>query len=97
MTLNQIKQNLANHRKELQENYHVARISIFGSYARGDSTQSSDVDLLVEMDRPVGWEIVDLKDYLQNLLGIKVDLVTKQAVIRKPILWDSIQKEIIDV
>lgn len=85
------------HRRELQERFHVARLSIFGSYARGDSTESSDVDLLVELDQPVGWEIVDLKDYLQSLLGMKVDLVTKGAVIRKPILWESIQKDLVHV
>ncbi|MBI3307562.1 MAG: nucleotidyltransferase family protein [Candidatus Omnitrophica bacterium] len=96
-TLNQIKKNLANHRKELQEKFHVAQLSIFGSYARGETTESSDVDLLVEMDRPVGWEIVDLKEYLQDLLGIKVDLVTKGAVVRKAILWKSIQEDLVNV
>lgn len=96
-TLNQIKKSLGAHRKELQQKFHVARVSIFGSYARGDSTESSDVDLLVEMDRPVGWEIVDLKEYLQDLLGLKVDLVTKPAVIQKPILWNSIQKDLVHV
>ena len=96
-TLNQIKKNLADHRKELHDKFHVARLSIFGSYARGEATESSDVDLLVETDRPVGWEIVDLKDYLQDLLGMKVDLVTKGAVIQKAILWKSIQEDIVNV
>lgn len=96
-TLNQIKKSLAAHKKELEQRFHVADLSIFGSYARGDATETSDLDLLVELDRPVGWEIVDLRDYLQDLLGIKVDLVTKQTVIKKALLWNSIHEDLVHV
>jgi predicted nucleotidyltransferase len=75
----------------------VKRIGLFGSVARGDSKEGSDVDLLVELERPLGWEIVDLREYLQALLGVKVDLVTRPAVSKKALLWKSIQEDLIHV
>ncbi len=81
----------------LQNSYNVKRIGIFGSRSRNDGTPQSDLDILVELNRPVGWEIVDLHRYLEVLLRIKVDLVTKGAVARKPLLWQSIQEDLIYV
>jgi len=52
------------------------------------------VDILVEFDRPIGWEIVDLHDYLEDFLGIRVDLVTPGALKRKPSLWQSVKEEL---
>lgn len=92
-----IKRTLAAHRKELQQKFNVEQIAIFGSFARGDMTASSDVDILVGLSKPLGWEIVDLSEYLQDLLGMKVDLVTRGAVLRKKILWQSIQKDLVNV
>jgi len=88
---------LAEHKGKLREQFHVRRIGIFGSYARGHNEPLSDVDLLVELDRPVGWEIVDLHRYLEDILDMKVDLVTKGAVVRKPLLWQFIQKDLVYV
>jgi predicted nucleotidyltransferase len=42
----------------------------------------------------VGWEIVDLHRYLEDVLGVRVDLVTRGAVVRKPLLWESIQEDL---
>ena len=75
----------------------VKRIAIFGSYARREETPLSDVDILVEPERPIGWEIVDLHDFLEELLGIKVDLVTAGALRRKPMLWESVQEDLVDI
>ena len=75
----------------------VKRLGIFGSVARGDSTEASDVDVLVEFEKPLGWEVVDLREYLQELLGTKVDLVTRPAVSKKALLWKSIQEDLIHV
>jgi predicted nucleotidyltransferase len=96
-TLEEIQASLIEHKQELQELFHVRRIAVFGSRARRDDTSISDVDILVELEHPVGWEIVDLHHYLEQLLDLKVDLVTKGAVIRKPLLWQSIQEDLIYV
>lgn len=49
----------------------VRRIFIFGSYAREEQTSQSDVDIAVELERPLGWEIVDLHDYLEEILNTR--------------------------
>ena len=52
----------------------VQRVQVFGSYARGEATADSDLDLLVEMARPVGWEYFGYAEELGGILGLKVDL-----------------------
>ena len=95
--LESVKAILVEHKQELREQFHVRRIGVCGSYARGRNKPMSDVDLLVELDRPVGWEIVDLHHYLEELLDLKVDLITKGAVVRKPLLWQSIEEDLVYV
>jgi len=76
---------------KLQEEYSVRQIGLFGSYAKGVATKKSDIDLLVEFDRPVGWEFLTLKIFLEDNLGVKVDLVTRNALkesLRESILED---------
>jgi predicted nucleotidyltransferase len=96
-TLEQIRKVLAGRKKELRAKFNVKSIALFGSYVRGDNTPASDLDILIEPAQPMGWEIVDLHDYLQEILGMKVDLVTKGAVSRKQILWKSIQEDLVNV
>ncbi len=96
-TLGEIKEMLAKHKEELRKLFGVKEIGIFGSYAREEQTELSDVDILVEFEREIGWEIVDLKDYLEKLLGVKVDLVSKNGIVRKPLLWRYVKEEIIYV
>ena len=79
-TIEEIKNILAKHRQELQQKYKVKTIAIFGSYARGEETEESDVDILVEFTEPVGLLFVDLAEYLEKILGVKVDLVPRDAV-----------------
>lgn len=95
--LKEILKILSEHKRELHETYHVKSIGVFGSYARGDQAPISDVDILVDFDQPVGWEVVDLHEYLEQILGMKVDLVTKGAVTRKPLLWRSIEEDLVNV
>ncbi len=83
-------------RKELpilRMRFKVARIGIFGSVVRDEQTASSDIDILVEFAEPVDWEFIDLKDHLETLLGVKVDLVTVPAL--KPQLRDGILAEVV--
>ncbi|EHR79124.1 hypothetical protein OCC_01304 [Thermococcus litoralis DSM 5473] len=90
-TLEEIEKILREHKEELRRKFKVKEIGIFGSYVRGEQSEVSDVDILVDFYEPLGWEIVDLKDYLESLLGVKADLVTKNGVMRKPELWKYIK------
>lgn len=64
----------------LTDKFHVSRIGYFGSYARGQQTESSDLDLLVEFSQPVGWGFFTLERFLEQSLGLRVDLVTREAL-----------------
>jgi len=87
-----IEKILREQKSYLTENYHVKKIGIFGSYARNEQSSESDIDLLVEFSRPVGFEFIDLKDYLESLFEQPIDLVTENAL--KPYMKDEILSEV---
>lgn len=94
--IEEIKKKLAAHRSELRERYNVRTISIFGSYARGDQTEKSDLDVLVELNKTVGiFQLIDLQDHIRKLVGLKVDLVPKESL--KPVIKDEILREAVSV
>ncbi|HAX49063.1 MAG TPA: nucleotidyltransferase domain-containing protein [Ignavibacteria bacterium] len=64
----------------LNERYHLRKIGLFGSYAVESQTESSDIDLIVDFDKPIGLDFVELGDYLENLLNKKVDLITFEGL-----------------
>lgn len=64
----------------MSDRFCVSQLAVFGSYARGDQRPDSDVDILVDFNAPVGVEFVDLAIYLEQLLGLRVDLVSKKGV-----------------
>ncbi len=83
---------------EVCRRYGVAELSVFGSAARGDDTDSSDVDLLYVLapDSTLGFEIVDLRDELEKIVGRCVDLVPKSRlkwVIRDRRLGSSMRRD----
>ena len=79
--LKKIKNILFQNKKFLKEKYKLLEIAIFGSYARGEQKESSDIDILVEFsETPTLLDIVDLRDYLTELLETKVDLVMKKNI-----------------
>jgi predicted nucleotidyltransferase len=88
-----IKETLKRFKPALQEKFKVKEIGIFGSYVRGEESEESDVDILVEFSEPIGWEFIDLIEFLEKILGRKVDLVTVRAL--KPQLKDKILKEVV--
>jgi uncharacterized protein len=89
-----IKRTLFEHKAELKEKFKVKNIGVFGSYVRGEQKGSSDVDVLVEFDDPVGlFEFMKLENYLSDLFGVKVDLVSKKAL--KPHIGERILEEVI--
>lgn len=94
--LAEIKDIINKHTNILQKDYHVKNVGIFGSVAKGDQKETSDVDILVELSEPLGlFKFVELENFLGKILKKKVDLTTKGAL--KPIIKDNILKEIIYV
>jgi len=85
---------LKNHKHRLKK-FGVRSVSLFGSFARNTPRKTSDVDILVEFERPIGlFEFARLKMYLEELLGKKVDLVTPEALrkeLRENILQEAIR------
>jgi predicted nucleotidyltransferase len=66
-------------RKELPyfvSEYGVKRIGLFGSYAKGTPAQDSDIDILVEFEKPIGLKFIQFAEFLEELLGNNVDILT---------------------
>lgn len=81
LTLAHIKNTLAALKPELHERFGVSEIGVFGSWVRGEQRLYSDIDLLVEFDRPVGlFEIMELEECLQEVFGYKVDIAVKRSL-----------------
>lgn len=93
-SLNEINKIIKEHKPELEKKFNVEEIGVFGSYVKGEQKKRSDLDILVEFRKPVGlFEFMDLEEYLQNLLGVKVDLVTRKAL--KPRIGEYILREVV--
>lgn len=92
MKLKDVQKNLTSHKKDLFQ-YGARSLAVFGSVARGDATEKSDIDLLVDFDSKKGlFGFVDLKSYLEKILKCDVDLVTKKALhpaLRRKILLEA--------
>lgn len=71
---------LKEHIKEIRE-FNIQKISIFGSVARDQETPQSDIDILIKFNGPASFDLyMDLKFFLEDLLGRKVDLITEDAI-----------------
>jgi predicted nucleotidyltransferase len=90
--LNSIIDILKKHKSELVDKYGLSQLAIFGSYARRQQRENSDVDILVEFNRPIGLEFIDLAEELEQILQIKVDLVSKKGIKKK--YFKSIETEL---
>ncbi|UCH95326.1 MAG: nucleotidyltransferase family protein [Candidatus Aminicenantes bacterium] len=78
----------------LKEKFKVKDIGIFGSYIRGEQTENSDLDVLVEFAEWVGFfKFLELEEYLEELLNLKVDLVSRKAL--KPKIGQNILREVV--
>jgi hypothetical protein len=78
--LKEIKNIINKYRKQLEDKFKVKSIAIFGSYAREEQTPQSDIDIIVEFKEPVGMLFIHLADFLEEILKIKVDLLTPDAI-----------------
>jgi uncharacterized protein len=95
MKRDEILTKLAENRQTIR-GFGVRRLGIFGSYARGEQTETSDIDFLVEFQRPTFNNYFDLKFFLEALFGCKVDLVFKDTIkprIRSTILEETVYAE----
>jgi len=89
----QIIRTIGKIRNELSRRFTVQRIGVFGSFARGNAGSGSDVDILVELEEPTFDHYMDLKFYLEEMLGRSVDLVLHDAI--KPRLKPIIEQEVV--
>jgi len=96
MTKEEVVERLVAHQDELQAQG-VKSLALFGSVARGEAAQASDVDVVVELNRPIGlFGLSDLKHMIELMLGVEnVDLITREGI--HPALKDVILREAIDV
>ena len=79
--------------REKIKSFGVRRLGLFGSAARGEATETSDLDFIVELEKKTFDNYMDLKEYLEEMFGCKVDLVMKDAIkprLREPILIETI-------
>ena len=94
-TRKEIEKKLKRHKQTIIKRFNVKKIGFFGSYACGEESEASDVDILVEFHENIGWEFFDVKEYLEEILGKRVDLVTVQALKRQ--LKKEILQEVVYV
>lgn len=91
-----IKAKLLEQKPILADRFNVKEIGIFGSFVRGEQSEASDIDILVEFSAPIGFfAFLDLEDYLSEILDTKVDLVSKKAL--KPHIGKNILSELVTV
>jgi len=76
----------------LYKDFAVKEIGLFGSFSDESNTEDSDIDLLVELEKPIGWKFFSLELYLEKIFNRKIDLVTKNAI--KEQIRDSILHKI---
>jgi len=92
---NQIKSTLSKHKQQLFTDYPLRSMAIFGSYARMEQNDKSDLDLLVEFDENIGIRFIDLADEIEKLVGFKVDLVSRKGIKAK--YYNLIESDLIYV
>ena len=84
---------LSENQAEIIRRYGVKKIGLFGSYSRGQQSKESDADILVSFNRDIDlFDFIDLREHLENCLGVKVDLVMESAL--KPSIGKRILAEV---
>jgi predicted nucleotidyltransferase len=76
----ELENKLRSLKPELSEKFFVDRIGYFGSYSKNEQNENSDIDILVDFSKPLGWEFFDLQELLEKELNIKVDLLSSKAI-----------------
>jgi len=79
-TIQEIRTTLSNHRDHLYQAYPIKSLAIFGSYSREENSADSDLDILVEFNGNIGIRFIDLADEIEDIVGLKVDLVSRNGI-----------------
>lgn len=80
ITGNDILDKLRELKPVLRKDFAVKEIGLFGSFTDNTYTEQSDIDIIVELEKPIGWKFFTLEMFLENVFGRKIDLVTKNAL-----------------
>lgn len=86
---------LVQKKPDWEKRFRVKSLALFGSFARGDQQEGSDVDILVEVDPSIGLEFVTLAEEIESSLGHRAEVISKGAI--KPNHWAVIEKELVYV
>ena len=92
ITKTEILSKLTELKPVLYKDYAVKEIGLFGSYSDNSNTEESDIDILIELEKPIGWKFFTLELFLENVFNKKIDLVTKNAL--KEQMKDQILKQV---
>ncbi len=94
LTLAEVKEILKGYKDEIRKRYKAEILGVFGSYARGEQNEKSDVDILVRfLEGATLFDLVELGDFLEEKLGINVDIVSENAVRKE--LRDRIEEDLV--
>lgn len=94
-SLKDVRNSLSAQKEHMFEKYPIKSLAIFGSYARNEQSEHSDLDLIVEFNDAIGSQFIKLGDELEDYLGFKVDLVSRRGI--KERYYQSIKSDLIYV
>ena len=92
ITRNEILAKLSELKPTLKRDFAVSRIGLFGSFSDDTGSEDSDIDILVELEKPIGWRFFTLEIFLEKIFNRKIDVVTKNAL--KSQIKDDILKQV---
>ncbi|MBI2591144.1 MAG: nucleotidyltransferase family protein [Candidatus Brennerbacteria bacterium] len=95
-TFEEVKNILLQNKKNIEDGFSVKEIAIFGSYARNEQNEESDLDLLIDFKEPIGLlKFIELERHLSDLLDVKAELVTRRALKKR--IGQRILQELIKI
>jgi hypothetical protein len=94
-SLQEIKSTISKHKDQLFNDYPIKSLAIFGSYSKNEQNKESDLDIIVEFNGKIGIRFIDLANELEDLVGFKIDLVSKNGIKEK--YFKSISSDLIYV
>ena len=92
LTQKEVLEILRNNLPFLKEKYGVRKIAIFGSFAKEIQKEDSDIDIIIEFEKPIGLKFVELAEYIETILGKEVDILTPEGV--KSIRYNEVVEDI---